>query len=358
MGTGVSLARMIEIRLIDCSSSGGGRMVLLFRFVVLAFLVSSLLVIPGATASRAQGATPEAECPVTTPEENKELVTMYWEEVWWGDQGKIAEIVAPDEVHHWGIGSDTTGFEEFSKRWDLFFTAFPDLEFTVDLVAAEGDLAATRWTATGTQRGEWQGIAPTDRQVTWQGTNIFRIKCGQIVESWSEADHLGLLSQLGATDIPALPATPAAQAQAATSAPMATPCADDSSGANVAIARRWTEDVYNGKDLAVLDEILDPSAIHHGAAFPDAAGVEAMKEALAGPFASFPDITLTVDDTFADGDLVVVRWSGTGTNDGPWLGMEPTGKTAHFTGINIYRFACGKIVESWSEMDALNVLRE
>jgi predicted ester cyclase len=329
-----------------------------FRFVVLAVFASSLLVIPGPAASRAQEETPEAECPVTTLEENEALATMYWEEVWWGDQGKIAEIVAPDEVHHWGIGGDTTGFEEFSERWDQFFTAFPDLEFTVDLVAAEGDLVATRWTATGTQRGEWQGIAPTDRQVTWQGTNIFRIECGQIVESWSEADHLGLLSQLGATDIPALLATPAAQAQGATSAPMATPCADDSGDANVATAQRWTDDVYTGKDLAVLDEILDPSAIHHGAAFPDTAGVEAIKEALAGTFASFPDINLAVDDTIADGDLVVVRWSGTGTNDGPWLGMEPTGKTVDFTGINIYRFACGKIVESWSEMDALAVLRE
>jgi predicted ester cyclase len=329
------------------------------RFTVLMFLVSSLLMIPGPMTGAAQEATPEAECPVTTPEENEELATMYWEEVWWGDQGKIAEIVAPDEVHHWGIGGDTNGFEEFTKRWNLFFTAFPDLEFTVDQVAAEGDLAATHWTATGTQRGEWQGIAPTNREVTWQGINVFRFACGQIVESWGEADHLGLLSQLGATDIPALLATPAAPAaQAATRALGATPCADDSAETNVATARRWTEEVYNGKDLTVLDDILDPSAIHHGAAFPDVAGVEAIKEALAGTFDSFPDITLTVDDTIADGDLVVVRWSGTGTNDGSWLGTEPTGKLANFTGINIYRFSCGKIVESWSEMDALSVLSD
>jgi NTE family protein len=328
------------------------------RFIVLTLIAGSLLMASAPAAGRAQEATPEADCPATTAEENEALAIMYWEEVWWGDQGKIAEIVAPDEVHHWGIGGDTTGFDEFSERWDLFLTAFPDLEFTVDLVAAEDDLAATRWTATGTQRGEWQGIAPTDREVTWQGINIFRIECGQIVESWGEADHLGLLSQLGATDIPALLATPAAPAQAATSAAVATPCADDSGDANVATARRWTEEIYTGKDLAVLDEILDPSAIHHGAAFPDAVGVDAIKEALAGTFASFPDITLAVDDTIADGDLVVVRWSGTGTHDGPWLGIEPTGKTVNFTGTNIYRFACGKIVESWSEMDGLSVLRE
>src|SRR5829696_1355010 len=190
----------------------------LFRFATLTLIASSLLMFAGPVASGAQEETPEAECPVTTPEENEELATMYWEEVWWGDQGKIAEIVAPDEVHHWGFGGDTTGFEEFSERWSLFFTAFSDLEFTVDLVVAEDDLAATHWTATGTQRGEWQGIAPTDREVTWQGNNIFRFECGQIVESWSEADHLGLLSQLGATDIPALLATPADSAQVVTSA--------------------------------------------------------------------------------------------------------------------------------------------
>jgi steroid delta-isomerase-like uncharacterized protein len=182
----------------------------LFRSIVWAVLVSSLLVIPGPAASRAQEETPEAECPVTTAEENEELATMYWDEVWWGDQGKIAEIVAPDEVHHWGIGGDTTGFEEFSERWGLFFTAFPDLEFTVDQVVAQDDLVATHWTATGTHRGEWLGIAPTDREVTWTGINIFRFECGQIVESWGSADHLGLLSQLGAIDIPVAMATPIA----------------------------------------------------------------------------------------------------------------------------------------------------
>ena len=185
-------------------------MVRFVRFAVLTLVASSLLMISGPVAGAAQEATPEAECPVTTAEENEELATMYWEEVWWGDQGQIAEIVSPDEVHHWGIGGDTTGFEEFSERWAQFFTAFPDLEFTVDLVVGEDDLAATHWTATGTHRGEWLGIAPTDREVTWQGINIFRIECGQIVESWGTADHLGLLQQLGAIELPAAMATPAA----------------------------------------------------------------------------------------------------------------------------------------------------
>src|SRR5215204_2000474 len=95
-------------------SSQGGSMFRFLRFVVLTLVASTSLMIPGSTAGRAQEATPEPNCAVTTPEENEELATMYWEEVWWVDQGKIAEIVAPDEVHHWGIGGDTRGFEEFT----------------------------------------------------------------------------------------------------------------------------------------------------------------------------------------------------------------------------------------------------
>src|SRR5215212_1237371 len=109
------------------------------QLAVLTLVASLLMMVPGSTVGRAQEATPEANCAVTTLEENEALATSYWEEVWWGDQGKIAEIVAPDEVHHWSIGDDTTGFEEFSQRLNQFFTAFPDLKFTVDLVAAEGN---------------------------------------------------------------------------------------------------------------------------------------------------------------------------------------------------------------------------
>ena len=184
-------------------------MIRYFRSAVVTLFAASLLLIPGSMAAAAQEATPMAECPVTL-EENKTLVTMYWEEIVWGNQGTISEILSPNEVHHWGIGGDTTGIDAFNQRFALFLEAFPDIEFTVDLVTAEGDLATTMWTAHGTHRGEWQGIAPTNREVSWRGINIFRIECGLIVESWDQADHLGLLRQLGATEIPAVMATPTA----------------------------------------------------------------------------------------------------------------------------------------------------
>lgn len=324
-----------------------------FRLALMSVVTLAMVMAVVPLTGLAQEETPEAECVETTAEENAVLVDLYWQEAVWGEQGTIDEIVAEDEIHHWGIGGTTEGFAAFAERWALFNTAFPDLEFTVDLVVAEGDMAASLWTAHGTHEGEWQGIAPTGREVTWTGINLFRFACGQIAESWGEADHLGLRAQLGATDVPAILASPV---PAAPTAPAATPCADDSAEANLELARRWTEDVWSGQDLAVIDELLAPDAVHHGAAFPDVQGPEAVAEAVGRQLAAFPDIGLTVDAAVSEGDLVAVRWSGTGTHQGAWLGLEPTGEVANMTGINIYRITCGQVVESWSRMNVLQIL--
>ena len=148
----------------------------------------------------AQEATPSsATCPVTSLEENKALIERYWAEVWTaGGEIAIAEILAPDEVHHWGVGGDTVGPDAFMERLEVFLTAFPDFAVEVDLLVAEDDLVVSYWTATATHEGEWLGIAPSGTSVEYTGVNFFRIACGQIVESWGEADHLGLLRQLGA----------------------------------------------------------------------------------------------------------------------------------------------------------------
>jgi steroid delta-isomerase-like uncharacterized protein len=328
------------------------------RIVGLALVILALLTTSGLPV-RAQDATPAADCPTATPEEIETLLRRYWSDVWSaGGDAVSAEVLAPDEIHHWGIGGTTTGVDAFNERLRLFLTAFPDIRFTVDLVAIEGDLGATLWTATGTHRGEWQGIAPTDREVTWRGINIFRIACGRIAESWGEADHIGLRQQLGAADVPAMAATPADEAAMDDSGPSATPCPDDTPEANVAVARRWTEEVWTKQDLAVLDEIFDANGVHHGAAFSTVRGPETVKAAIQRQLQAFPDIALTVDMTIADGELVVVRWSGTATHAGPFLGIAPTDKTVDFTGINVYRLSCGRIVESWSEINALDLLRQ
>jgi predicted ester cyclase len=74
--------------------------------------------------------------------------------------------------------------------------------------------------------------------------------------------------------------------------------------------------------------------------------------------AVFPDIAITVEQTVTKGDMVVVRWSGTGTHEGDYFGIAPTGKTVNFTGANLYLLSCGRIVQSWSFLDGLGLLQQ
>ena len=80
----------------------------------------------------------------------------------------------------------------------VYRTAFPNLRVTVDQQIAEGDLVVTRWTATGTHRGELFGTAPTKKRVSVQGIVISRITDGKIAEEFECYDTLGMLRQLGA----------------------------------------------------------------------------------------------------------------------------------------------------------------
>jgi steroid delta-isomerase-like uncharacterized protein len=79
----------------------------------------------------------------------------------------------------------------------VYLKAFPDLHFEITQSLAEGDFVATRWTATGTQRGELKGIAPTNRRVVTNGCSVFQVKNGKVPHDWIYWDSGHLLKQLG-----------------------------------------------------------------------------------------------------------------------------------------------------------------
>jgi steroid delta-isomerase-like uncharacterized protein len=118
-----------------------------------------------------------------------------------GDLDRAGEIFSPGYVmrqHHDPDGSGDLGVEAMKAFAAEFRRGFPDFRDTVDLQLAEGELVATRFTSTGTHRGEFMGVAPTGRRLTWTGTVIDRVVDGRIVESWGNWDMMGMLQQLGA----------------------------------------------------------------------------------------------------------------------------------------------------------------
>ena len=137
-------------------------------------------------------------------EQNKVLVRHAVEEVWNGRNfANLSAFVAGDIVIHATLPeSEIHGPEGIEQFYGALHHAFPDLHFTIEDQIAEGDRVVTRWTATGTHTGEFQGIPPTGAQFKLAGIDIDRIAGGKVVECWPNADELGLLQQLGALPAP------------------------------------------------------------------------------------------------------------------------------------------------------------
>jgi steroid delta-isomerase-like uncharacterized protein len=105
-----------------------------------------------------------------------------------------------DEKHV--IESDTipqplTGHQAARQFMQIYVSAFPDLHFEIPQMLASGDFVVTRWTATGTHRGELMGIAATNRRTTTHGCSVTQYRNGKAIHDWVYWDSGNLLRQLG-----------------------------------------------------------------------------------------------------------------------------------------------------------------
>lgn len=130
--------------------------------------------------------------------ENKAILRRFVEEVWNKGNLSLADrLLSADYTHHDTATPDLgPGPENEKKRVSLYRTAFPDLQFTIDALLAEGDMLTCRWTSEGTHRGPLSGIAPTGKKVKVSGITINRFEGGKIAEGWVVWDALGMLQQL------------------------------------------------------------------------------------------------------------------------------------------------------------------
>lgn len=121
---------------------------------------------------------------------------------------------------------------------------------------------------------------------------------------------------------------------------------------NKAIIRRNMEEVYNKGDISVLDEIMSPDIVIHSG-LGEIKGSETYKQVHSQTRKAFPDFHFTIDDMVAEGDMVAVRLTLTGTHKGEFMGIPPTGKKIKGDWALFYRFAGGKEVEVWEYTDSL-----
>lgn len=130
---------------------------------------------------------------------------------------------------------------------------------------------------------------------------------------------------------------------------------------NKALVRRLIEVVWNQGNLSIFDELYAPNFIFHDPGLPHVRTREEDKQWIAGILKSFPDFHITIEDVIAEGDQVVVRMTGRGTNTGDLLAPGPrsaTGKQVTITGMAIARIFNDQFVEFWHQVDWLGLFQQ
>lgn len=111
----------------------------------------------------------------------------------------IDEVFQPDVVIRTPLKVDASGPELMKQLWAVLLRGFPDLHVEVEDVIAEGDKVVTRNTVSGTHGGDYMGVAPTGKSITWNEIFIVRIVDGRVAETWGVVDIAAQMRQLGIT---------------------------------------------------------------------------------------------------------------------------------------------------------------
>ena len=114
----------------------------------------------------------------------------------------LEALLASDLVSSWQGSRPLHGIAAWREAMEGFFAAFPDAAYTLDDLFCTEDRGAWRGHWHATQRGDWQGLAASGREVGWGVVIVGRFADGKLAEDWVAYDRLGLFQQLGALPLP------------------------------------------------------------------------------------------------------------------------------------------------------------
>ena len=128
---------------------------------------------------------------------------------------------------------------------------------------------------------------------------------------------------------------------------------------NRQIVQRFMDECWNQGDLNTVKELVAADCRYHDPVFPSlTSGAENIKNHIQNCRNGFPDLMVTIDDTIAERDEVVIHWTTTGTHKGQFLGMPPTNKKASVTGTSINRIEGSKIAEMWTNWNLMSLMEQ
>ena len=134
-----------------------------------------------------------------------------------------------------------------------------------------------------------------------------------------------------------------------------------SASENKATVRRVFDESFNRGNLSVVNELVAPDYVLHDPGVPggELRGLDAFKEQWVSMLrTAFPDLRIVIEDQVAEGDKVASRYTGSGTHQGELRGFPPTNNQVEVTGTITTRFAEGKIVEEWNNIDSMGMMQQ
>jgi predicted ester cyclase len=127
---------------------------------------------------------------------NLQTQSMIGEIVASRDWDRLGEAFSSDYVDHDPAAGQPAGPAGIAWYWKRFATAFPDFKVAPDALAADEDYVTFVYRLSGTQQGEWDGIAPTGRSFDVRAMQTSKFVDGKVVERWGSTDTLGMHQQL------------------------------------------------------------------------------------------------------------------------------------------------------------------
>lgn len=127
---------------------------------------------------------------------------------------------------------------------------------------------------------------------------------------------------------------------------------------NVALVKRFVEEVWNKGNMKVADELASNTSTFHDPLSKDLRSLDAFKKYVVAMRTGFPDLHVAIDDIGTVGDNVYLRWTVTGTHKGMYMGVAATNKRSIVVGMSENRIQNGKIIETWMSYDVLGFLQQ
>lgn len=116
--------------------------------------------------------------------------------------------------------------------------------------------------------------------------------------------------------------------------------------------------MWNEGNVDGMDEILTTDQLYHDPTSDGAEDLEEFKQFIRGYREAFPDLRYEVEEYIAEGDKTAFWGRVTGTHEGPFMGVKPTGNEFDIMGIGVVRVEDGKVAERWANFDLFGMFQQ